>query len=156
MGARAEQPNHGGVPCDYCKGTGRATAAFVAGPEFAAAVEGRYEVTPSGCWEWTGPRNGQYGRVTVRGQRGGRRWFFAHRVMDALHHGPIPAGVKTLHSCDNPLCGNPEHLFRGTQKQNVDDMLAKGRGLRGRRRVVHPGARITGPYASHLTTPESP
>jgi hypothetical protein len=50
-----------------------------------------------------------------------------HRVAWELEHGPIPDGMLILHRCDNPACWAPEHLFLGTQADNVRDMHAKGR-----------------------------
>jgi len=44
-----------------------------------------------------------------------------------MHKGPIPEGLYVLHKCDNPECTNPDHLFAGTQKENIQDMIKKGR-----------------------------
>jgi len=52
----------------------------------------------------------------------------AHRVAWELHYGPIPQNMQVLHRCDNPPCCNPDHLFLGTQADNVADMIAKKRG----------------------------
>lgn len=77
-----------------------------------------------GCWEWTGSRNrpGRYGRVLWRGKR-----LLAHRVAWTVAGGEVPDGLRVLHRCDNPICVRPEHLFLGTQADNVADMIAKGR-----------------------------
>lgn len=76
-----------------------------------------------GCWEWGGNRmsNG-YGRIGVD-----RKKVLAHRASWLIHNGPIPDGVFVCHHCDNPPCVNPDHLFLGTQRDNIHDMLAKGR-----------------------------
>jgi hypothetical protein len=55
----------------------------------------------------------------------------AHRVAWEMVNGPIPDGVNVLHKCDVPACVNVDHLFLGTQKDNVDDMIEKGRGIHG-------------------------
>lgn len=77
-----------------------------------------------GCWEWQAKRfdNG-YGSFAVsRNKNQG-----AHRVAWELTNGPIPAGMSVLHHCDNRPCVRPDHLFLGTQLDNMRDMLAKGR-----------------------------
>jgi hypothetical protein len=51
----------------------------------------------------------------------------AHRVAWTLANGPIPAGMHVLHTCDNPPCCNPGHLWLGTQADNMADMARKGR-----------------------------
>lgn len=77
----------------------------------------------AGCWVWMGARDqAGYGAVKVDGRM--RR---AARVAWELAYGPIPAGLNILHSCDNPPCVRPDHLMIGTQRANIQDMLAKGR-----------------------------
>lgn len=78
-----------------------------------------------GCWLWTGEinrRRGGYGRCSY----GGRR-HAAHRVAWTLTYGVIPYGLSVLHHCDVPACCRPEHLFLGTQPDNMRDCLTKGR-----------------------------
>ena len=88
---------------------------------FAEKVERR----PSGCWEWTGARQtGGYGVLGV----GSSKLVRAHRFAWELHYGEVPEGLSVLHRCDNPCCVNTEHLFLGTQADNMHDMRAKGRG----------------------------
>lgn len=80
-------------------------------------------VTPGGCWDWLGSvgSNG-YGYM----QHAGETWRM-HRLVWTLLNGPIPDGMIVMHSCDNRLCINPEHLVMGTQQQNIKDAYAKGR-----------------------------
>lgn len=96
-----------------------------------------------GCWGWSGylDPNG-YGRVYAGAER---NTVLAHRVSWELTSGMIPEGVCVLHRCDNPPCTNPEHLFLGTQRDNIADMLRKGRDRRGPGMpgVKHPNARLT-------------
>lgn len=78
----------------------------------------------SGCWEWAGFTHGRmgYGCIKIKGRKRA-----AHRIAYEALVGPIPEGLKLLHTCDNPLCCNPEHLRPGTQTENVADAIAKGR-----------------------------
>lgn len=52
---------------------------------------------------------------------------YAHRVAWELTYGPIPNGLRVLHTCDNPRCVNPGHLMLGTQSDNIADSMRKGR-----------------------------
>ena len=78
----------------------------------------------SGCWPFQGARTapGWHGSVTYHGRR-----IVAHRLAWTLARGPIPAGLLVLHRCDNPPCCNPDHLYLGTQRENMRDAAAKGR-----------------------------
>lgn len=78
-----------------------------------------------GCWEWTAMKRGGYGRITRDGKSNGM--LTAHRLSWELAHGAIPVGLFVLHKCDNPPCVRPDHLFLGTQYDNVQDRVAKGR-----------------------------
>lgn len=80
-----------------------------------------------GCWEWTASRHPRmgYGRFGD----GHRRIVYAHRYMWELARGPIPHGMNVLHRCDNGPCVRPSHLFLGTQRDNIADVIAKGRPL---------------------------
>lgn len=80
------------------------------------------------CLLWKGAkyRNG-YGMVRVNG-----KWMRANRASYIAHKGPIPAGMVVMHSCDTPLCIEPEHLKAAPQLDNVHDMLTKGRANKAR------------------------
>ena len=78
-----------------------------------------------GCWIWRGFRQkAGYGVTTVD-----RRCWLTHRVAWTLCCGPIPDGLGVLHHCDNPPCVRPDHLFLGTNADNMADMNRKGRGV---------------------------
>jgi hypothetical protein len=76
----------------------------------------------SGCWLWSGYIDALgYGRANHPKEKK------AHRIMWTMFNGEIPDGKKILHRCDVRCCVNPEHLFIGTQADNVADMMEKGR-----------------------------
>lgn len=85
------------------------------------------------CWPWTGCIQSKgYGVIGYRCADGVDRRFLAHRIAWMLSTGQtmLPE-VQVMHRCDNRPCCNPRHLFPGTQSDNMQDMLSKGRGLRG-------------------------
>lgn len=84
-----------------------------------------------GCWIWTGAtlRRG-YGAFQLNG-----RACRAHRVAYEMAYGSIPSGLFVCHSCDNPACVRPDHLWLGSAKDNTQDCIAKGR--------------MVGPYNHH-------
>lgn len=95
------------------------------------------------CWLWTGTKNncgyGTIGRGGVT-PSGSPRMTTAHRVAWELYRGPIPGGMVICHRCDRPACVNPDHLFVGSQRDNVRDAIAKGRHFlpRGISRAARP------------------
>ena len=76
-----------------------------------------------------------YGRIKYE-----NRVIKAHRASWELHKGSISKGLNICHHCDNTRCVNPDHLFMGTQKQNVHDMISKKRNSFGAKR---PNAKLT-------------
>jgi len=96
---------------------------------FWAKVDKASGLGPQGtCWEWQASLNSDgYGNIGIE-QMTDR----AHRLSWRLHYGPIPDGLSVLHKCDNPPCVRPDHLFLGTQADNVHDMQAKGRDRKSR------------------------
>lgn len=96
----------------------------------AERFEGKFTRSDS-CWLWHGFKLQSpfgYGLLWIRQPDGGRLPRLAHRISWEIYRGKIPAGLFVLHKCDTPLCVNPEHLFLGTQSDNMNDMYYKGRG----------------------------
>lgn len=85
------------------------------------------------CWLWIGSVNEHgYGKMYVGlDSSGRRRTDKAHRISYRLSHGEIPFNSPLLHKCDNPKCVNPDHLFIGTQLDNIQDMKRKNRHAHG-------------------------
>lgn len=114
---RASQKTEGNVYCSWA-----CMHAPKCAPEerFWPRVERR---GPDECWEWMAARNADgYGWI---GAWGGR--VSTHRFSWMLHNGQIPAGMEVCHTCDNPPCVNPRHLFLGPHWANMRDCVLKGR-----------------------------
>lgn len=92
-------------------------------PDIKARLLSQVVEVDSGCLEWQGGRDKDgYGKLKWDGKH-----YRTHRVSWEVHFGSIPEEMWVLHSCDNPSCCNPAHLFLGTAQINNDDMWAKNR-----------------------------
>lgn len=112
----------------------------------AARFEKKVEKT-DGCWLWRGSIiNGGYGMMLADGKN-----ELAHRISYRLHKGEIPEGMLVLHKCDVRHCVKPDHLFAGTQVDNMKDMVDKGRHYS----AVRPHAVARGARHGTHTKPES-
>lgn len=88
-----------------------------------------FAINSDGCFLCTTHNNRRItpdGYESIRVTRAGKQ-VLLHRWIYEEMFGPIPPGMVVLHKCDNSLCINPEHMQIGTQKENVDDMIQKGR-----------------------------
>lgn len=94
--------------------------------DYIAHFRSKTVLTERGCWQWykdlgRGPRGPYYPQGGYRGKRPQ-----LNRLMLALTQRPLEPHEKACHRCDNPLCINPDHLWIGTQKENIQDAIAKG------------------------------
>lgn len=102
---------------------------------------------------WTGNTAGSYNY--------GRMWYerhvFAHRFSWMIHFGEIPKGMRVCHKCDVTICVNPDHLFLGTDADNMHDRDAKGRSCKGENhwQNKYPERRMVGCLNGTHTKPES-
>ena len=82
----------------------------------------------SNCWNWTGAVNNKgYPQVRLFGVT-----HLATRVMWTIYYGSDPGNFQVCHKCDNPLCVNPDHLFLGTNSDNISDRMLKNRSRTGK------------------------
>lgn len=100
-------------------------------------------VSKDECWNWIGATAGKgYGVLSING-----KMKYAHRVQyERWNNTSIPDGMVVLHACDNPSCVNPFHLSIGTQRENIEDAVKKGRTAKGEAHglVKNPGAAARG------------
>ena len=81
------------------------------------------EMNDNGCWDWMGAKNKKgYGSLSYQ-----NKTTIAHRLSYSLFVGEILNGLHVLHRCDRPNCINPNHLFLGTDLDNSNDKIYKGR-----------------------------
>lgn len=82
-----------------------------------------FTVGPNNCLLWSGPKAGRgYGVISIN-----KKMYYVHRLAYRMFIGRIPNNMFVCHHCDTPSCFNPDHLFIGTPKDNVQDMIKKGR-----------------------------
>ncbi|MBV8666706.1 MAG: HNH endonuclease [Burkholderiaceae bacterium] len=95
---------------------------------------------PSGCWQWVGAKKPTgYGNFYMNS-----RYMGAHCASYLLFSGEIQEGKFVCHKCDNPSCVNPEHLFLGSPKENMRDMMSKGRAIGiAQGEEAHPESKLT-------------
>lgn len=85
------------------------------------------------CWLWNGTiRGGKYGAIMIN-------WVAwpTHRLSWVVHYGKVPKGMLVCHTCDNPPCVNPNHLFLGTTRDNAIDRAKKNRGYKPKGELHH-------------------
>lgn len=114
----------------------------------------------SGCALWLGSHNEKgYGQLWWDNKN-----HKAHRLSWRARNGAVPSGMSVLHRCDNPACINPDHLFIGSQKDNLADMARKGRHGLARlvredipviRRLVAEGRTLVEVAKRYNVTPET-
>lgn len=104
------------------------------------------EILKSKCWVWVAGKS-KYGYGYFCPQ--GKQMIGAHRFSWEQSNGPIPSGLCVLHTCDNPPCVSPYHLFLGTRHDNTDDMVSKQRNARGEKSGT---AKLTGEQVEEIIT----
>jgi hypothetical protein len=93
----------------------------------------KYVNKTNNCWEWTRSLNSQgYGNFSL----GQHKVYRAHRwIYEYVHNKKLPKDIYVCHVCDNPKCVRPDHLFEGTQKDNMQDMIQKKRQAKNKKGI---------------------
>lgn len=117
----------GATRCEFCPEDSASAGQTAADSELHSRTRQRFDSyhvqSPSGCWLWQGIINwGGYGVFQLQGKQRS-----AHRISWTLYRGTIPKDSFVLHRCDVRNCVNPDHLFLGSQSDNMRDMVSKGR-----------------------------
>ena len=100
--------------------------------KIANRFNSKIEKIESGCWIFTGWKDRQgYGSAYWKGKN-----IPAHRLSWIIHNGMIPKGLSVCHSCDNPSCVRIDHLWLGTPKENMLDMIRKNRKNGRKRKII--------------------
>lgn len=116
-----------GRPTKWCHGH--------RGSSTLSALFEKHVIRTDGCWGWNGATN-EFGYGFLRHKKQTLR---AHRVSWQLENGEIPDGLGVLHRCDNPACSRPDHLFLGSNDDNIADKVRKNRHAKG---VAFPIAKL--------------
>jgi hypothetical protein len=105
--------------------------------DFEKRVLTKIVIDKNNCWEFSKGKNyGGYGISTLE-----HKQMLVHRASYKYHFGSIPEGLHILHRCDNPPCCNPDHLFAGTNLDNIRDKMEKGR-QKGNKGGDHPESKL--------------
>lgn len=105
----------------------------------------RRELGP--CWQWMGATNRGYGAFQL-GTSSKSHVVGAHKVAWTLYNGPVPDEMHVLHKCDNRACVKPDHLFLGTNSDNIADRVAKGRSVRATAKLTMKDVRSVRAWAA--------
>lgn len=112
----------------------------------------RSRTSSGGCIEFQGAKTSGYGYVNLGGKN-----YLTHRLAWMLYKGEIPEGMHVCHHCDNPPCMNVDHLFLGTDADNVADKIAKGRmrwGTHPHKGELSPTSKLTEIQAREILVAE--
>lgn len=91
--------------------------------EYKNVIEERSYPDKSGCWIWKSTINKDgYGSIKIK-----QKTYIAHRLSFEIYKGEIKENNCVCHSCDNTKCVNPEHLWQGSNRENIYDCLKKNR-----------------------------